>query len=113
MNAPWHGQLAPIDTDVALAIAQAEFGVSRDELVSHRRCDTLVRARAFAVWVLRSLGVPMSYPRIGRAIGGRDHTTIINLHLKAVTLRLTDPAFRGACQRIEERFSAMGEACHA
>lgn len=96
-----------IDPDVVLSVAQTEFGVSRAELLSPRRSSDLVVARAFAVWMLRSLGGPMSYPRIGRAIGGRDHATIINLHRKAIALRLTDPAFRGACERIHGRFHAM------
>lgn len=103
----------PLDPDVALSVAQTEFGVSRAELLSPRRFSDLVVARAFAVWMLRSLGGPMSYPRIGRAIGGRDHATIINLHQKAIALRLTDPAFRGACERIHGRFHAMREQSNA
>ena len=103
----------PIDPDVVLSIAQTEFGCSRAELLSRRRLNGLVNARAFAVWTLRSLGGPLSYPRIGRAIGGRDHATIINLHRKAIALRLTDPAFRGACERIRGRFNAMREHSHA
>lgn len=101
--------LLPIDPDVALSITQAQFLVDRQDLLSHRRFERLVVARAFAVWMLRSLGRPMSYPQIGRIIGGRDHATIINLHQKAVALRLTNTAFRLACAQVEGRYLAMRE----
>jgi chromosomal replication initiation ATPase DnaA len=41
------------------------------------------RARADAMWELRELG--LSYPAIGRLLGGRHHTTV--MHLVALTAR--------------------------
>lgn len=93
-----------IDPDLAIAAAAGLFGVGKNAILSPSRADQLVTARAFATWVLRSLGAPMHYAKIGRIMGGRDHTTIINLHVKAILLRAQDEAFGAACARIEERF---------
>ncbi len=95
-----------LDPAIVVSIAQAEFGVLRSDILSRRRRDDYVEARAFVAWALRSLGRPMSYPAIGRELAGRDHTTIINLHRKAIALRLTRPAFKGACDRLAFRFNA-------
>jgi chromosomal replication initiator protein len=51
------------------------YGVTKDELLSHQRHRLLVEARAHCYWLLRKQG--LSYPHIGRIMGGRDHSTII------------------------------------
>lgn len=56
--------------------AQA-FEMSAVDLVSPRRDARTVRARNAAAWLMREL-LPRSYPQIGRALGGRDHTTIMH-----------------------------------
>ena len=101
-----------IGTDLAKQVAIREFGVTWADLVSRRRADDLVRGRAFVTWALRALGEPMSYPVIGMALGGRDHTTVINLHQKAIWLRLVDPAFADACNRLAGRFYHMRRCRH-
>lgn len=98
----------PFPVDLAYMLVRQEFGISRDDLVSKRRYDQLVRARAFFVWLLRTLGQQYSYPQIGAMLGGRDHSTIINLHRKAIVLRLQVPAFNAACRRIGLRWKAQG-----
>jgi len=104
-----------IGPDLAIAIAAELFGMSRNDILCHRRHAPLVRARAFVVWSLRSLGKPVSYPQIGRMLGGRDHSTIINLHEKAIYLRLKDAEFARFCFCLTDRFEHMrsqGNACH-
>jgi|GEM_PF-2997554 len=101
--------LAPIAPDIVLALTARRFGITLDSLLSHRRAEQLVVARAFAVWALRSLGQATSYPAIGRALGGRDHTTIINLHQKAIWLRLSDTTFRRHSEELAARFYALRE----
>ncbi len=51
----------------------AHFGVSWEELIGRRRSAYMVNARHVAAWCLRQQG--LSYPEIGRVLGGRDHTT--------------------------------------
>lgn len=58
-------------------IALRVFKVSRSELRSKRRHSTLVLARQFVMyWAARR--TLLSYPQIGKMLGGRDHTSIIH-----------------------------------
>ncbi len=95
--------------DIIMAAACRAFDVGQMALISHHRNGPLVEARAFVVWCLRSLGKPVSYPKIGRMLGGRDHTTIMSLHTKAILLRMQNAEFATACRDIAERFYAMRE----
>jgi hypothetical protein len=90
----------------AIWIATMEFGVTRNDILSARRAERLVVARAFVAWACRTLGRPVSYPQLGRRMG-RDHSSMINLHMKAVWLRLHDADFRQACDRLAYRFYSM------
>jgi Bacterial dnaA protein helix-turn-helix len=99
---------AVFPADIAFALVRAEFGIARDDLVSAQRTDRLVTARAYFVWVLATLGRRRSYPQIGALLGGRNHSTIINLHRKAIGLRLNNAAFAAACLRIGTRWRNQG-----
>jgi hypothetical protein len=53
------------------------FGITHAELVSIRRDRHLLRARQITAGLARKL-TSKSFPIIGMALGGRDHTTVIN-----------------------------------
>jgi chromosomal replication initiation ATPase DnaA len=55
-----------------------DFAISYGELIGEGRSRHLVEARVVVVAVLRERG--WSFPRIGKLIGGRDHSTIIWAH---------------------------------
>lgn len=95
---------------VILPVAAHRFGVSMDDLVGPRRFPRLVQARAFVVWALRSLGRPVGYTPIGELLGGRDHTSAIYLHEKAIWLRLHEPEFAAACTAIAAGYAYLEEA---
>ncbi|XNZ01589.1 chromosomal replication initiator protein DnaA [Micrococcus luteus] len=57
------------------------FNLTMDELTSKSRTRTLVTARQIAMYLLREL-TEMSLPKIGQALGGRDHTTVIHADRK-------------------------------
>lgn len=104
-----HGRRAGTQT-VALSRIVAwvarEYEITVAELIGPSKCPQFVEARALAVWAMRSLcGLP-SYPRIGRALGGRNHDTTINLHEKAIYLRLRSARFSGACVAITRQFES-------
>ena len=64
-------------------------GVSRgrlDILVGPSRRQPLVRARQTAMYLCREL-TDLSLPKIGRAFGGRDHTTVLHACRKIAELR--------------------------
>ncbi|MBB4799680.1 hypothetical protein HNP32_003440 [Brevundimonas bullata] len=61
----------------------AEFVAKRHnmtfaQLLSVRRNRDVVRPRQIAMYAIRELCPHMSFPAIGRMLGGRDHTTILH-----------------------------------
>lgn len=102
-----------VDSVKVLLFALAEFGISPNDFFSSRRADELVKARALFVWALRTIGRPASYPELAGLLEKRDHSTAINLHQKAILLRLADPTFAAACRRLLTAFATNPEATHA
>lgn len=79
-----HGQLEVscaresrrVDPDsIAVAVA-GRHGVSLEDMLGPGREAHLVEARADVYRALRAAG--WSYPRIGRFVGGRNHTTVMH-----------------------------------
>ena len=60
------------------------FNLTLEELTSKSRTRTLVTARQIAMYLLREL-TEMSLPKIGQALGGRDHTTVMSADKKVRT----------------------------
>lgn len=58
--------------------AKDEFGIGYEQIVGACRGRAIVAARRYVAKRLRE-EMGLSYPRIGLAMGGRDHTTILNL----------------------------------
>lgn len=58
-----------------LAVTMRLFRVSRADLMGHGRNKKIANARQFVMYWTRRR-TTMSYPQIGRLLGGKDHTTI-------------------------------------
>ncbi|PZU43312.1 MAG: hypothetical protein DI568_17425, partial [Sphingomonas sp.] len=69
------------------------------EIVSARRTASIAWPRHSVAWLARH-SLPMSLPQIGRALGGRDHTTIQSAIRRVEKRRDTDPVFRVRRQNI-------------
>jgi chromosomal replication initiation ATPase DnaA len=93
---------------MAAAVACEIYGIDGIDLVSRRRHRHLIAARALAIWAMRQEPAH-SYPAIGRTLGDRHHTSIMNLHRKAERLRQCDPAFRLHCARVLGRYLELKE----
>jgi len=91
--------------ELAFDYVEVRLNVDRLALESHRRQAPLVVARALFVWIMRTHRA-VSYPLIGRWLGGRDHTTIIHLQNKAIDLCRRDATFARHC----EQFAAFYHA---
>ncbi|WP_425230228.1 helix-turn-helix domain-containing protein [Sphingomonas sp.] len=79
-------------------LAACHVGLTVRELLGAGRAAHLVCARSAVALVAREQG--LSVPQIGRALGGRDHTTIVHALRRAATLTAADPAFRLLCDRL-------------
>lgn len=67
------------------------YKVSRADLLSSRRAQTVVRPRQVAMYLSKTL-TPRSLPEIGRRFGGRDHTTVLHAVRKIEGLMSKDNA---------------------
>ncbi|MBA2525940.1 MAG: hypothetical protein H0V18_09190 [Pyrinomonadaceae bacterium] len=93
----------PITKNILLAAA-SEFGLSTKELVSPVRLPNHCVSRYVAMGLMLDL-TNMSLPAIGRRLGGRDHTTIINGRTRLKGL-LQSEAFRNRYEQIRAGIAA-------
>lgn len=68
------------------------YGVSIKDLVGKRRVRNIARPRQVAMALMRQF-TNESFPDIGQAFGGRDHSTVIHACEKVAELCQTDPVF--------------------
>jgi chromosomal replication initiator protein len=66
------------------------FKIRRNDLLGNSRARHLARPRQLAMALAKDLS-DSSYPEIGRAFGGRDHTTVMHACRKIAELRPLDP----------------------
>lgn len=62
--------------DIIIAVAY-EFVVTPEQILSVSRVNEIVVPRHVVSYIAREM-TPYSFPAIGRMMGGRDHTTILN-----------------------------------
>ena len=87
-----------------LKVVEEAFGVTRGDLLSARRGREVARPRQVAYWLAKKVTLH-SLPEIGRAIGGRDHTTIM-AGVKRVDV--VCPGFTGDCLETLEEIAMEG-----
>jgi chromosomal replication initiator protein len=66
----------PSVSEILSAVAHFH-GLTMEEIAGPRRIADLAHPRQMAYWIAREL-TPLSLPQIGRAIGGKDHTTVLH-----------------------------------
>ncbi|MCA9405774.1 MAG: chromosomal replication initiator protein DnaA [Candidatus Omnitrophica bacterium] len=66
-----------ITVDTIQKTTSKHFQISIDELCSKKRNQNIVLARQVAMYLSRELA-KLSYPEIGSAFGGKDHTTVLH-----------------------------------
>lgn len=81
-----------INVDTIKDMVAEYFGISVKELVGKKRLRTIARPRQMAMALTREFSGD-SFPDIGQAFGGRDHTTVMHACEKVGELCETDPAF--------------------
>ena len=76
-------------------VVAKHYGLPQKTLKSSTRRQSAVLARAMVVYLARELA-GTSYQRIGSALGGRDHTTMLHSYRKIAKLVREDSATRDA-----------------
>jgi chromosomal replication initiator protein len=82
---------APLTADGILSSVAQYYEIPRSDLTGPSRRQPLARQRQVAMYVCRE-HTDLSLPRIGRAFGGRDHTTVMYAVDKIKGLLQTDKA---------------------
>lgn len=86
------------------------YNVTKTDLISQRRTLEIVRPRQICVYLAKEL-TPRSYPAIGRALGGRDHTTAMNSVQKITSLLRHDTRLADEIEILKLRIAQeMAEA---
>lgn len=87
------------------AIVAADYDIPLSLLVGTSRVGELIEPRQVAMWLgMHHLG--QSSSRVGRAIGGRDHATILYGARKIEDARKADAGLAGRLSRLIERVDA-------
>jgi chromosomal replication initiator protein len=90
--------------DVQAAACEA-FDITREELVSPSRTARLTWPRQVAMYLAREL-TDQTLPAIGRAFGGRDHTTVMHACKRTAARMAGDPDAFEAVRALTERLRA-------
>lgn len=93
-----------------LAFAADAYGVTITELIARDRQGVYRDARALAAWALSRQNLGLSFPAIGRVLGGRHHTTILSSVRRAENLIQHSPVFAGAAKDIRTFLSQMARS---
>ncbi len=82
------------------------FGMSIDELCSHKRSQNIVYPRQVAMYLSREL-TDSSLPRIGRHFGDRDHTTVLHANTKIQRMIKADRSVYNLVQELTARIKQV------
>lgn len=88
--------------DIALRVVGMEMRVCRPDIIADIRVVRIVRARHTLFYLLRRIS-GMSFPEIGRRVGSRDHTTVLNGYNRISALVENDSEFAAYVEAIERR----------
>lgn len=88
----------------AINLVCDRYGVSGADVVSMKREASICRPRQVVMWLGRNV-LKRTLPEIGRALGGRDHTTVISGVRKIDCLRESDPVLQ---QQLDDLAAALG-----
>lgn len=88
-----------------IALVARYFCLPKSQLKSASRRQSIVAARAIVVFLARELA-GATYEQIGRALGGRDHTTIMHNYRQIETRRLRDSALQHSISELRRMLQA-------
>ena len=83
------------------------FGLTVEELCSQRRSQDVAYPRHIAMYLCREL-TDASLPKIGKAFGGRDHTTVLHANAKITRMIKEDRSVYNRVQELTEKIKKRG-----
>ena len=92
-----------ITPEVIIALVAEQYGITEEDIISKKRSRDLTLPRQIAMYLCRDM-TQLSTTNIGRAVGGRDHTTVMHGCDKIAEEMKKDIAFK---KRVEELASLI------
>jgi chromosomal replication initiator protein len=83
-------------------LVASNFKMRVDELISKSNARQFSRPRQIAMYLCKTL-TKHSYPEIGRAFGGKHHTTVIHSFAKIESLKSRDPGLQRLVNELSEQ----------
>ncbi len=88
-------------SDIVNVVAEY-YNLDPDELFNKKRNQNISYPRQIAMYMCREYA-DMSYPKIGEAFGGRDHTTVIHAYEKISKSKEKRPQLQKDLEKMKER----------
>ena len=79
-----------VTVDKIFSAVSKKYNVEKDDISGSKRNKEIAMARHVAIYLIREI-TEMSYSNIGKLIGGRDHTTVLNSWKTIGDKMMTDP----------------------
>ena len=95
------GAASPLSIARIIEVVAAYHGMRSKDLVGPTRQRQITRARQIAMFLARQ-HLQMSLPELGRAFGGRDHTTVLASVQKIDGARADDASLQALLSRLEQ-----------
>lgn len=93
-----------ISSDLIINIVSEHLDVSPDDIRSKKRSKDIATARQIVMYLCRQYTV-MSLKSIGNAVGGKDHTTVINGLKRVEECINEDPSFKSKIDTIVKKLN--------
>ncbi len=101
---PHHKKTHSVDT--ILSLSSEHFGLSVADLIGKKRNKELVYPRHILMYILKE-ELSLSYPQIGRELGGKDHTTIMHGYNKIIRELPSNPRIHSDVAKIREKLASL------
>jgi chromosomal replication initiator protein len=101
---PAHRKTYSVDTIISL-IAE-HFGMGVADLIGKKRTRELVYPRHITMYLLRE-ELNLSFPEIGRELGGKDHTTVMHGYNKITREIESEPKIPHDIAQIKQRLARL------
>lgn len=85
------GTTSPILARDIIAIVSEHYDISLEAMTGPHRFRSIARPRQRACFLIREYRPNVSYPEMGRLMGGRDHTTVMHAVRKVEELIAASP----------------------
>ena len=90
--------------EVIQRFVEEAYGITHEEMLSSSRVESLNVPRQIAMYLCRTM-TDKSYPDLGKAFGGRDHTTILHGFKKIEKSMKEDPQVYNTLESIRARIN--------